>query len=361
MTEVYFNLFIFENYLRNFIEEVSIQVYGIKYWEKLKIKPKIGKKIRNRKKNESLYKWLSTRGNSDLFYTDFDELRLIISSNWEIFKSHFPKENWIIIYLEDLYKIRNKIAHNIPIEKTERNTVETHLNNIYNQLEADLKYIKFYSEFSPQYLLEEDENDYYYEEKGKHPELYKVDFELIFNYLEMIEKGEIPDENLNNTFHAIDREVMKLNRRSDIKQQDSIKFENIIRRLLAYMKKKEENIEYRVMGILYSFTFSQKTLEILKSQCSGYFFKLFEKGRYYQNLLRILDLFEYFNDKIENLLMSAIKKNKIGLLNELLRTINFSRFKVDRIEMIRTLNQQLANIKNNNKDLKDTVKKIIIE
>ncbi|MFW9970595.1 MAG: Swt1 family HEPN domain-containing protein [Candidatus Odinarchaeota archaeon] len=160
MAEVYFNLFIFENRLRDFIEEVSIKSYGNNYWKELKINKRIGTQIKNRKKDENLYKWLPIRGDSDIYYTDFDDLRVIISSNWKIFQPYFPKENWIIIYLEDLYKIRNKIAHNIPIEEDERNTVKTLLNNIYSRLEIDLKYINLFSEDIPQsiqYYREDEE------------------------------------------------------------------------------------------------------------------------------------------------------------------------------------------------------------
>jgi len=361
MAEVYFNLFIFENHMRYFIEEVSIKSYAINYWEKLNINKNIGKKVKDRKKDETLYKWLSIRGGSDLYYTDFDDLRVIISSNWEIFHPYFPKENWIITYLEDLYKIRNKVAHNIPIEENEKNTVETLLNNIYNQLEVNLKYINLFREKTTQTMLEEteDEDAFYSEHKEGYLKLEIVDFELIFNYLDMIEKGEIPDENLNNTFHTIDREVMKVNRRDDISQQDLVKFETICKRLLAFMRNKDEKFEYNVIGVLFSFTFNNKTSTILRNQCYLYFIELFKNGKYYANLLRILDLFEYFTNKIENILVGAIKNNKIGLLNEFLRTIDFSRYRDRRIDIIRNLNQLLVGIKSNNINLKDTIKKII--
>ena len=116
-----------------------------------------------------------------------------------------PKENWIVAYLEVLYKIRNKIAHNIPIEENERNTVETLLNNIYDQLEVNIRYITLFRELYPPFIQKEieDEEEFYPEYKEVYTKREIIDFELIFNYLDMIEKGEIPDENLNNTFHTI--------------------------------------------------------------------------------------------------------------------------------------------------------------
>ncbi len=361
MTEVYFNLFIFENHIRHFIEEVSIKSHGINYWDKLNINQKIGNNVGNRKKDETLYKWLSVRRESNIYYTDFDDLRVIISSNWELFKSYFPKESWIITYLEDLYKIRNKIAHNIPVEENERNTVETLLNNIYNQLEVNLKYVNlFREEFTTNMLEEIDyEDDFNPEQKERYLKLKIIDFELIFNYLDMIEKGEIPKENLNSTLYAIDREVQKVNRNNDINQQDLVKFDKMCERLLILMGSKDANFEYRVLSVLFSFTFNPITTLILKNHCYPYFIELFENEKYYPNLIRILDLFEYFNDKLENLIFNAIEKNEVGLLHEFLQNINFSKYKDKRIEVIRTLNQLFVNIKSDNKDLKDTVKKII--
>ena len=361
MTEVYLNFFIFENHMRYFIERVSIKSYGKNFWEQLKINKNIGKKVRNRKKDETLYKWLSVRQGSDLFYTDFDELRVIISSNWKIFQPYFIKENWIITYLEDLYKIRNKIAHNIPIEEDERNTVKTHLNNIYNQLEVKLKYVTLFTEKASHHGFEdsEEEDEFYSENKDKLLKLETIDFELIFKYLEMIEQGEVPDENLINTFDAIDDEIMKVRRKNDINQQDIQKFENICERLLAFMKNKDDKFDHKVLSVLYSFSFNNKTSTILEEQSYLYLTELFENGKYYTSLLRILVLFEYFNNKIENILVTAIKNNNIGLLNGLLSNIDFSRHKDKRFDIIRTLNQLLVNIKSNNLDLKDKVKKII--
>lgn len=353
MTEVYLNLFIFENNLRNFIEGVSIKSFGIDYWEKLNINKNLGKKIKARKKDEMLYKWLSSRGDSDLLYTDLDDLRVIISSNWKIlFKNFFPKETWIITYLGDIYKIRNKIAHNVPIEENERNTVQTLINNIYNQLEVRIKYITLFGEIRSHPLLEEDKYD-------DSATSYKIDFDLIFNYFNMIEKGEIPAKNLESTFYTIDHELKKLEIMADIDHKDLVKLENIIKRLLVYIKKVDDRIEYRILEVLHSYTFHEKTMIILKNQGYTYFVKLFEKGKDYSDLLRILDLFGYFDDKIENILVSAIENNKASFLGSFSVSIDFSQHMDKRINIIRALNQHLAIVPEKNKNLIDKIKSII--
>ncbi len=73
--------FIFENFFRLFIEEVAKVKFGTNYWKKLTINKKIQEKIDKRREEESSKRWLSIRGDSDLFYTDLIDLKTIISSN----------------------------------------------------------------------------------------------------------------------------------------------------------------------------------------------------------------------------------------------------------------------------------------
>lgn len=140
MTRAYRILYIIENFLRIFIEQVARNSYGEKYSDKLKIGSKISKRIMERKTKEKIKKWLSLRGTSDLFYTDLIDLKTIISSNYEIFKEYFPKETWISSKLEDLYDLRVKVAHNSYLDQHEQITLTTITDAIYRQLEVKFKF-----------------------------------------------------------------------------------------------------------------------------------------------------------------------------------------------------------------------------
>lgn len=140
MTDAYFNLYLIENFLRIFIEEVAITNYGENFSDKLRIGSKINKKIKDRKKEELKKQWLSLRGDSDLFYTDLIDLKTIISSNYGLFNKYFPKESWITSKLEELYDLRKKVAHNSYLDQHEQNTLDLMINSIYRQLKVDFKF-----------------------------------------------------------------------------------------------------------------------------------------------------------------------------------------------------------------------------
>ncbi len=112
MSEIYYNLFVFENFLRLFIEQIAKDEFGTNFWKKLTINKKINEKIKERKDNEKNKKWMSIRGDSDLFYTDLLDLKTIISSNWSLFRHLFLKEQWLTSKLEELYDLRNKVVYN---------------------------------------------------------------------------------------------------------------------------------------------------------------------------------------------------------------------------------------------------------
>jgi len=359
MTQIYYNIFIFENFIRNFIENVAKKNYGSNFWDKLKIKKDIKKKIDDRKIAENENKWLSLRGDSNLFYIDFDDLRKIINSNWIIFEKYFPDEPWITTYLKDLYKLRNRLAHNSYLNSSEQNTVETLIINIYSQLNANLKYenlfeVKLekleYSEMDDEYL-DEPEEEY-------DPSLYKIDFELVNNYLEMLDKGEIAYENIRDILNSIQNQISKIRRQEVLNQDDLINIINLCEILYKFMKNNDDNMKRRVLDVLENLTESSETKEILKNICYEYMVELFENGKHSSDLFRILDSFGYFKD-LEDLLVKAIDQEDEGLLNDIYKGINFSKFKIKRIEIIRTLNHKLTSIHQDKRHLKDNVKKII--
>lgn len=129
MSEVYLYLYCIENSLRIFIYEVS-------KIEQINIPKKVQETIDNMKKSEQNSKYLSLRGNNDLFYCDFIELGKIIVGNWSVFSKYFPKQNehWINVMIGELYKIRCLVAHNSYVGKDERDALKVYYKNITAQL-----------------------------------------------------------------------------------------------------------------------------------------------------------------------------------------------------------------------------------
>ena len=63
------------------------------------------------------------RPTSDI-YSEFTDLKNIISKNWEDFKNVFPSQQWIFQKLDELEHPRNVIAHNNPLGKDDTKRIE---------------------------------------------------------------------------------------------------------------------------------------------------------------------------------------------------------------------------------------------
>jgi len=134
MAEVYLYLYCVENSLRLFIEDVAKKQYGDDYFTKLSIPKPIQKGIDIRKTEEASQKWLRIRGDSDLFYLDFGELGAVIQNNWELFKDHFPNQQWILSKIEEIVKCRNLVAHNSYIGSHEKEVIRVYYRSILKQI-----------------------------------------------------------------------------------------------------------------------------------------------------------------------------------------------------------------------------------
>lgn len=133
MAEVYTFLYCIENSLRMFVETVLIDEYGEDYTDN--IPKEVKRKIESRKEEEKLNKWLSIRGGNDLFYTDFNELGNIITKNWTIFSKYFPRLNWIVEKINDIYRVRNLVGHNSYVKNDDRNLLRIYYIQIIKQIQ----------------------------------------------------------------------------------------------------------------------------------------------------------------------------------------------------------------------------------
>ena len=80
--------------------------------------------------------WTEPRGRTLLSYLDFDDLKILIiqNDNWLLFEKDFPSQDFIKIRLQELYQIRNKIAHNANITQQEFDMLKMYSTQIYTQL-----------------------------------------------------------------------------------------------------------------------------------------------------------------------------------------------------------------------------------
>ncbi len=104
-----------------------------------KIIRKINYGIDRIKKDEQEKGSLSIRGKHDLYYTNFDALKEIISLNYEkFFSDFFVTEKETLGVLERLYYYRNNIAHNSYLDTEERNYISWALKFFLTQLNGKI-------------------------------------------------------------------------------------------------------------------------------------------------------------------------------------------------------------------------------
>ena len=126
MAEIYTYLYAIENSLRLFIEKIG--------GGNLYLSSGLQRIVEERKNNESRNLWLSVRGDLDLFYLDFKDLKTVITANWDLFKECFPSQEFITSKIADIAECRNKVAHNSYIDKDERNLMKTYYTVVLGQI-----------------------------------------------------------------------------------------------------------------------------------------------------------------------------------------------------------------------------------
>ena len=139
MSEVYIYTYCAENALRAFIDAVAQKNYGKDYMTKLKMNGDMNKKIKERKGLQAKKKWLSARGNSDIFYLDIDNLATLIGGNWEIFKQYFDRLDWITVNISEIGDCRNQVAHHSYLEEHEQQIIRTDFIKILKQISDTYK------------------------------------------------------------------------------------------------------------------------------------------------------------------------------------------------------------------------------
>ncbi|MBN1398660.1 MAG: hypothetical protein JXA06_11570 [Bacteroidetes bacterium] len=117
--ELYPVVYLFENSVRNLVSVVMQSTFGDDWWEQ-KVSDKIKNNVQIRQSEEKQYSWHSQRGAYPIFYTDISDLRKIINTYNKQFKKVFGKIPRVEMWIEEIEKTRNILAHNNPVSKKDR-------------------------------------------------------------------------------------------------------------------------------------------------------------------------------------------------------------------------------------------------
>ena len=135
MAVVYTAICAFENSVREFVEKKLLEENGEKWWE-LCVKKEIRNNAELRKKSEKDIRWLTPRGDSMIYYTEFGDLISIMAAplNWKFFEVHIGKIEWAKQIISTLEKSRNIIMHSGELAPTDIERVGMFIRDWLNQV-----------------------------------------------------------------------------------------------------------------------------------------------------------------------------------------------------------------------------------
>lgn len=137
MQRVYPYFYVFENSIRYFIKSTLENKYGKDWWSE-RVNPKIRDKASKRQFDEGRNRWHGKRGEHAIFYTNIDDLRKIIISNFDDFKNKLPDVKrpieWLTNRIEEIELSRNVIAHHNPLSEDDITRVKMYLKEWVKQI-----------------------------------------------------------------------------------------------------------------------------------------------------------------------------------------------------------------------------------
>ena len=130
---VYLAFFCLENAIRELVVERLTENHGPDWWISHST-ASMQKKVRDRQGKAGRQRWPVRRGEAEIYYTDFGDLKDLIISNWEDFEDLLPDQHWISARLDELEASRNVIAHSNLLDQRELDRIRMYLGDWIRQV-----------------------------------------------------------------------------------------------------------------------------------------------------------------------------------------------------------------------------------
>jgi hypothetical protein len=130
---VFLGFFCFENAVRQLVAERLSETYGPDWWT-TKVGAKLQENVRKRQEEEGIRRWHVKRGEQEIYYTDFGDLKSLIQAFWGDFDDLFPDQNWIVSRLDELEASRNIIAHSNLVDDREMTRIRLYVQDWIRQV-----------------------------------------------------------------------------------------------------------------------------------------------------------------------------------------------------------------------------------
>lgn len=118
MSQHYELFYCLEQSIRKLITETLHDAAGADWWNSGKVPPDIHKEVATRVQREA-ESGITQRSDALLDYTNFGELSIIITSNWDLFKTVLTNQRAVTRVMSSLNLLRGPIAHCCPMSEDE--------------------------------------------------------------------------------------------------------------------------------------------------------------------------------------------------------------------------------------------------
>lgn len=111
MAQLYVVLNCFENSARSLVESTLSRELGDAWWDEA-ANTGMKRKVESRKEKEQRDRWITPRGNSELYYLDFGELLTLIRKYESAFARSVGNIEFVQLRFSEMERLRNIVAHN---------------------------------------------------------------------------------------------------------------------------------------------------------------------------------------------------------------------------------------------------------
>lgn len=145
MAGIYPILYVLENSIRELINRVMTANYGKDWWcerTRRKKTKSIANTVKQRMAKEEKNRWHQRRGDHPIYYTDFGDLKTLLSSNEDkFFPDILSQKEWFMNAMDELELSRNVLCHMNPLDRTNIQDVKVKFERWQKMIEANISKI----------------------------------------------------------------------------------------------------------------------------------------------------------------------------------------------------------------------------
>jgi hypothetical protein len=144
MAQIYPLLYYLENSIRSFLVAAMEKYHGDDWWDRKVDKKKLRDKVDGYRTKESKNEWHQRRGDREIDYLDFAELKLVYNKvKTELVRDGvLPDERWLENLIDEVYPSRCVVAHMNPLNVDNIRAVKLRVNHWNKQIKNKFNALK---------------------------------------------------------------------------------------------------------------------------------------------------------------------------------------------------------------------------